>query len=73
MANNGDKGTCQVCGQPINYFYGWRHDLGETQRHQSWPGGQRTEPEFEPVWPVLTEDEQVLLLTSGQPARLAQW
>lgn len=66
---NGDKGICEVCGQAINYYYGWRHDLGESQRHLAWP----KRVEYAPSWPVLTEADEVILLATGEPARLEAW
>lgn len=69
IPDNGTRARCEVCGQPINYFYGWRHDLGENQMHRAWP----RRVEYTPSWPVVTEDDQVILLTTGESARLVAW
>lgn len=66
---NGDRGICEVCGQAINYYFGWRHDLGESQRHMAWP----KRVDYQPSSPILTEADEVILLDSAGPVRLEMW
>lgn len=66
--NNGDKTTCEGCGEPIEYYFGWRHADFEGRGHAARP--RPVDAAAEPVWPVLVDDSLVLLLDSEKGARL---
>lgn len=61
---------CQICQQPIEYVYGWRHRDGEAADFHK---PQPKEPEYQPCWPVLVADELVMLLDNDKPVRFEQW
>lgn len=60
---------CEKCGQEIEYVFGWRHIGGEMRGHRARPKSV----EYAPCWPILINDDQVLLLTSGGEPRLERW
>ena len=34
---NGDESTCAVCGETIEYYYGWMHEVHEGRGHRAAP------------------------------------
>lgn len=50
-----ETGTCEVCGEPIEYWFIWKHTNGDQgKRHQAWPEKEKIElieesPEASPV------------------------